>query len=112
MKNFGDLKRYIQSHSDSVYCLMKNVDKTICIQVYASEYAQANIQINGNAVIKFEERSNDVFAVAICENNDPDYIIQYSRIQKYSIQDDLVSLLENFSDSDYIRDIVGALLVN
>lgn len=112
MKNFADLKQYIKKHDAGKYYLLRDTDKTISIQVYGSHLTQANIQINSNAVIKFEERTEDLFTVSMCENNDPTYTIKYSKCKDFPLNDNLSILINCFLNSDYISDVVGALLLN
>ena len=78
-------------------------------QVYNKSEIQLNISINKSLpVIKFEERYQDFFTVAVA--TDEEGIINYAKAKKFSMNDNIVELIKDFPDGFLIDDVVSALL--
>ncbi len=106
MKTFYDLKEKLIdiSKSKKNFCKLGELN----FQIYESHICQFNIQTRNYRypVIKFEERSKDIFTVAVTETSE---VIEYSKSHSFNINDSIDTLLDIFPSGQDINVIVEEL---
>ena len=80
-------------------------------QFYQSSVCQFNIStITADfPVIKFEERSDEIFTVAVAEKNGTEKIL-YAKSKQFQMDDSITTLLQYFDYGKDINIVVGDLL--
>lgn len=111
MLNFIEFKNCMISKGAGEHLILSIPSKIVSVQLYDGITFQGNIQINDHAVMKFEERQPNTISFFMCANDDLDYIIQYTNPFMASPNSLIFDLGNHFSNSDYISDVVAALLL-
>lgn len=107
MRTFLELREYSKQHLQKGDLHFSHGNARF--QVYEKSETQLNISIkNSLPVIKFEERRQDFFTVAVA--TDEEGIINYAKTKQYSMNDHIVELTKDFPDGFLIDDVVSTLL--
>lgn len=107
MRKFSELKKFMNDNLQKEKLYFKLFGTRF--QVYQNG-TDMNISAGTSfgAVIKFEERQQNIFTVAVANNEE--CIINYGNSKSFSLEDDITSLINAFPDGYFIDEVVAALL--
>lgn len=107
MRKFLEIKAFMRENLKNEHIEFTLFDTHY--QIYRN-CTDMNISFSGTngAVIKFEERRQGIFTVAVTYNDE--CIINYARSKDFNMSDNIVSLIDAFPEGYLIDSVVASLL--